>query len=149
VVEKNNWLTYNNYRQNVQGATKVKGPGADLTARKHVLIDKTSDCKTRWVLWAEICNRGAALVKKDVPGTFYRGDPRKAGTALCTAKTGVDLAPGQCTPVSCDYKSPTRESIDLWFAADDNGNGKGPIPECKEKNNLLHLPGSSCPGNPK
>jgi hypothetical protein len=81
-----------------------------------------------------------------ISGTFYSGDPRTGGTKICTAKTTKSIAPGSCEAVRCDYNNPPAGAIDLWFAADDEGSmmsGGGEV-ECKEKNNLLHLPNSSC-----
>ena len=144
--ETPNWQSYNNYRQNVQGKIDDKEPGLDLTARKHVGVDTASDCVQHWILLAELCNRGSRAAPAGLSGTFYRGDPRSGGTKICTATTTGELKAGSCETVQCDYAQPPKDPIDLWFVADDDGSGAGREAECKEANNLAHMPGISCPG---
>ncbi len=148
VKEKDNWKSWNNYRQNTQGILKTEIKGSDLTGKQQLGVEPGSDCVKNWVLKAAICNRGAAPSGAAVKGTFYKGDPRKAGaTALCTAATKGKLAVGACEVVKCNYANPAKGPIDLWFKADDDGKGgNGAEVECKEDNNLLHMPGATCPG---
>ncbi|MCA9664450.1 MAG: VCBS repeat-containing protein [Myxococcales bacterium] len=143
-VEKDNWLTWNNYRQNTQGLIKGDQPAPDITARQQDALEPSSNCKTAWKLQARICNRGTNKAGAGVPGTFYQGDPRSGGTAICTATTTQALDPGQCESVSCEWAAPPSEKVDLWFQADDDGAQQGKEVECKEKNNLLHMPESRC-----
>ncbi len=147
-VEKDNWKSWNNYRQNVQGMLKTEVKGADLTGKKEVGIEPGSDCVTSWVLKAAICNRGAAPSAGPVKGTFYNGDPRAGGTAVCTTASKKPLAVGACEAVTCTYKNPPKGSVDLWFRADDDGKAGAEV-ECEEDNNLLHLPKASCSGGIK
>ena len=149
-VETNNWLSWNNYRQNVQGLIKSDAPAPDLTGGRPGVPDSGSDCAKRWVLSANICNRGALPAMAGVAGTFYTGDPRKGGTKICTARTAKALAVASCETVRCDHPSPSAAPIDLWFAADDDGTlmSSGGEIECKERNNLLHLPNASCQAPP-
>jgi hypothetical protein len=145
LVETNNWSTWNNYRQNTPAVLPKEAPGADMTGRSSPSIEPSSDCVKRWTLAANICNRGAAPVKAGVQGTFYLGDPRKAGTKICSGKTTRDIKPGECTKVTCAQLNPTKDAaIDLWFRADDDGAGSRTVEECKEKNNLLHTPNARC-----
>jgi hypothetical protein len=144
VTETHNWLSWNNYRQNTQGMIKGDAPAPDLTGGENVGVDPTSDCTSTWVLMAKICNRGASKAPAGIPGTFYKGDPRAGGTVICSTATTKTLDPGECEAVKCAYENPPKETIDLWFAADDDGTGGGKETECKEKNNLLHLPEASC-----
>ena len=145
IPEKHNWLTWNNYRQNVQGMLPTEVPGADATGQRRTGIDKGSDCVKQWILKAAICNRGATTSGGPVKGTFYVGDPRKGGKVICTGATAAKVKVGTCQEVTCAYKNPPKGAIDLWFSADDDGTGGGET-ECKEGNNLLHLPKASCPG---
>ena len=142
LVEANNWLTWNNYRQNVQGIIKSEAPAPDLTGGSAQLPDGPN-CASAWVLHASLCNRGASTAAAGIPGTFYVGDPRMAGKKICTAVSTKALAPGQCEVLSCEYKNPPGGPVDLWFRADDDGSSGREI-ECKEKNNLLHTPNASC-----
>ncbi|MEZ4222794.1 MAG: FG-GAP-like repeat-containing protein [Polyangiaceae bacterium] len=144
VKEANNWDTFNNYRQNVQGLITDKPPMTDLTGGE-TLQDA---CKTGWELKAQLCNRGTLEAPPGVPGTFYLGDPAAGGTVICTTQTKTTLSPGSCETVSCIYASPPDGPVDLWFVADDDGTATGSSEECKEQNNRLHLPGAQCGGGP-
>lgn len=146
--EPPNWKSYNNYRQNVQGLGLAKTiPGPDLTGAAVAQVEPGSACDKRWDLRAKICNRGAARALSGVHGTFYLGDPRKGGKPICSAApTATELKPGDCVTVSCAYLNPPATKIDLWFHADKDSTGAGSTAECKEQNNLLHLPRSSCLG---
>jgi len=144
LIEKHNWLSWNNYRQNTQGMIKNDAPAPDMTGQYKPSFEPGSDCVKNWILSANICNRGANKAQAGVPGTFYRGDPRNNGVKICSTATTKPLDPGSCETVKCSYQNPPKGSIDLWFAADDDGTGTGKEIECKEKNNLLHLPGANC-----
>jgi hypothetical protein len=124
----------------------IKGdaPAPDLTGKQYVGVEPSSDCATKWVLVAKLCNRGSSKAPAGIPGTFYLGDPRQGAGAICTAATSAPLSPGQCEVLKCDYKNPPQQAIDLWFRADDDGTGHGKELECKEKNNLLHVPKAKC-----
>ena len=143
--EVNNWLSWNNYRQNVQGMVQKTLPAPDLTGKKPASIDASPNCSTRWVLQAAICNRGATSAPAGVSGTFYTWKPGAGGTKICTAATTKALGPGQCEVIKCNYDKPPAGAIDLWFKADDDGSSGGQV-ECKERNNLLHLPQAKCKG---
>ena len=143
--EQHNWLTWNNYRQNTQGMLKKAIPANDLTGKQHSGIDPGSDCATKWVLQAKICNRGAVKAPAGIKGTFYKWKPGAGGTRICTAATTKALAPGECEAVKCTWVNPPKQNIDLWFRADDDGSGGSQV-ECKEANNLLHLPQARCKG---
>ncbi|MCA9665328.1 MAG: VCBS repeat-containing protein [Myxococcales bacterium] len=140
LVAKNNWDTWNNFRQNTQGLLKTEEPAPDLTTASASGIDSASDCKTAWVLQARVCNRGTNRTGAGVVAGFYDGDPNGGGTKLCTGQTTGALDPGQCEVVKCTWQNPTKTSLDLWIKADDEDREV----ECKELNNLLHLPGARC-----
>jgi hypothetical protein len=144
--EQNNWETWNNYRQNVQGAVKQDVPATDMTGTVKVVPDPSADCAARWELYAEICNRGTAQAKAGVQGTFYDSDPRAGGKKICTAATTKALDPGQCEQVHCTWKDPPAGYVDIWFAADDDGAKQGREQECYEGNNLAMAAKVKCPG---
>lgn len=129
----------------MQGLIKGEAPAPDVTGGRATVPD-SSNCAHSWMLNAAICNRGASNAATGVPGTFYVGDPRKGGMKVCSTKTTKPLAPGDCEVVRCEWLSPPPGVVDLWFAADDDGTPamKGSELECKERNNLLHIPGAGC-----
>ena len=146
--EQPNWTSYNNYRQNVQGAAGMPVPQGDGTGKIVVGVDH-GDCVTVEKLYALICNRGTAPFGAMMPGTFYRQDPRKGGmTNICTARTTMPLQPGKCEQVECDWKNPPMGGQDLWFRANDDGTTSHILPECKGGNDLAFLPGVDCMGTP-
>ena len=149
-VEEPNWLTLDNYRQNVQGKGTGGGstPQVDLTAGASIATDQTTaDCVSNWTLRANLCNRGSTATSPGVPGSFYDADPRSGSAApLCTVATTTALQPGQCEAVSCDWVNPPSVTADLWFRAGDDGMprlSKVSL-ECKAQNDLLFLPGAVC-----
>ena len=104
------------------------------------------NCSSRWILVADICNRGPATAPTGLSGTFYLGEPGAGGQKICTGETEGALAPGACTLVKCEYADPPTGPIDLWFVADDDGSGGGTVIECKEQNNPMHMAQIVCPG---
>jgi len=146
--EKNNWDSWNNYRQNVQGMVQQEDPAPDITSKKQTGVDPASDCVKAWVLLANICNRGAKKAAAGIRGTFYKGDPRITKVKICTTTpTTKDLNPGECETVKCTWTNPPKGKVDLWFWADDDGTSAcGSEVECKEKNNLFNIPKVECPG---
>jgi hypothetical protein len=145
IPEKDNWLTWNDYRQNTEGTFQMAGPKADYTGGEATSIDNgQNDCTTIWTLRANICNRGTAIVQPGVPGSFYTMDPRMGNPMpICTATTMGVLNPGDCETVQCDWMNPPMQAVDLWFRADDDGANK-PDPECKSMNDILYLPQAVC-----
>ena len=146
-VEKDNWLTFNNYRQNVQGAmTGTPAPQVDLTSAESISIDNGGmDCSVAERLWAMTCNRGTAVAAAGEAGTFYTADPRTTGAKkICTATTMKALNPGECEAVYCDWPTPPSGPQDLWFRTNDDGTGAQATGECKLQNDLLFMPSVQC-----
>ncbi len=146
--EKNSWERHNSYRQNIQGEAPEPSPAPDLTGGQAPALEPES-CAERWPLSARICNRGASDAPAGIVGTFYRSDPRQPGAKkICSATTTKALSPGQCEAIRCDWPAPPEGSVDLWFVADDDGQGgeggHGAVIECREQNNLLYLPRAAC-----
>ena len=140
-LEPKSWLKTNSYRVNRQGQPGEVIPAVDLTAGPDE-GPAPPICTDPWPLGAKVCNRGTARVLAGVKAAFYDGDPRQGGQLLCTTATEAPLAPGACEAVSCDWAKPSSQTIDLWLIVD--GPGAGSVAECREGNNLLHLPSTSC-----
>ncbi len=142
-----NWETpgLNNYRQNVQGnlngnaAPDVTSGGAAAGACQPV-----GDGRYLVPLQARICNRGTAPVGASIPVSFYAGDASPQNL-VCTTATTLQLDPGACQTVGCDYaNAPEGASLVIVVRADDDGTGAGARQECLEGNNGTVLGGLSC-----
>jgi hypothetical protein len=143
LVETPNFKTYNNYRQNVQGSVAGKAPTVDPTGKVIVAPD-VGDCVKLFRLAGVVCNRGAAPMSAGLPATFYLNDPRLPGSMkLCTARTTKALPVGECEVVTCDWLNPSPAPYDLWFRVNDDGASR-PFGQCKDGNDLAHLPRTSC-----
>lgn len=128
----NNWLTYNNFRQNVltSGCIFAK---PDLTAsyvRKTIVSGNIN-------LTARIGNGGGVQVNPGVPVSFYFGNPASGGRLLRTVNTTTKLEPGQFEDVSI-IVPPDASPNPLWVVADDLGNGTGIHEETDETNNAYN-----------
>ena len=146
-VESDNWLTFNNYRQNVQGGGGKPQSTPDFTGGVATGIDPgQADCMVSWTLRANLCNRGTLPMNPGVFGTFYSTDPDKPNPQkICTTQTAGPLPPGVCETVQCDWKNPPMVPTDIWFKAGDDGTGGKPAQnECKPTNNTLFLPQAVC-----
>lgn len=142
--EPANWTLYNNYRQNVQGKIVIPKPQSDATGRGSPTLE-VSDCSLRWVLAAEVCNRGAAPIAAKMPATFYKTDPQHdLSGGICTAFTVGEIAPGTCQRITCAWNAPEQGSVDLWLRVNDDGKSGRPQTQCKTRNDTAYLPGSSC-----
>jgi hypothetical protein len=147
-VEPKNWTSYNNYRQNVQGTIVMPVPQPDTTG-KGTPAPEQKDCSLEWMLYAKVCNRGAADTAPNMPNTFYLRDPRTApDSALCTAYTAGPIQPGKCEIVSCAWTNPPPAPVDLWLRVNDDGKGGRPQTQCKNLNDLAFLPGVNCQRGP-
>lgn len=130
-----NWAnpTLNNYRQNVQGAIPPPVAEPDGTAR-----DVEAECPVNQPfvrLRATVCNRGLAPMPSGTRVAFYEGVPPTR--AVCVATTAMELGPGRCEEVSCNWdNAPTNVRHSITARVDDDGTGAGPNPECNEGNNF-------------
>jgi hypothetical protein len=145
VDEPHNWESWNNYRVNVQGTLTDIVPAPDLTSRWYAMADAKTDCKSTWVLVAEVCNRGTDVVHAGREGTFFDGDPGAGGERVCSVTTATTLGPGACEKVSCEWNDPPDGEVRLVFVADDDGAGAGDLDECHERNNAFEIR-AACPG---
>ena len=146
--QQDNWRSYNNFRQNVQGMGESRPPLPDATGKVGLPPD-VGDCTTLFRLSGQLCNRGVAPLVPGLPSTFYLGDPRKPGArALCTANLDQAIFAGECRPIACDWHGPSSPPYDLWLRVNDDGKGMRPQPQCKSGNDLAHLPIAACPTQP-
>ena len=145
--EPDNWLSYNNYRQNVQGGGAGTGSLPDPTGRTVPALDST-DCSKLWRLRGEVCNRGASPASAPLYASFYEGHPDRGGKLICTAQTTMPTAPGACQPVTCDWPNPPGRGVDLYLRVGDDGKGGRLGGQCKNGNDLAHQPGATCSGIP-
>jgi hypothetical protein len=149
-VEPPSWAAGNDYRAQHAGAGPPGlAPGADLTAGLPPIPVDSPSCANSWTLRASVCNRGAAIARAPVPGTFYTSDPRKPGAqVICSASTTLSLPPGACQEVSCDWPHPPNATMDLWFRVNDDGTGRPglstPVPECRRGNDVLFISQADC-----
>ncbi len=145
--ESNNWETYNNYRQNVQGGPMGGGGSQpDYTGHAQPPLEG-SMCATEWQLEGRICNRGVGQTPVPVFGTFYDADPTMGGKAICTVMTKAQIGPGKCEQVACTWKNPPQQSHDIWFRVGDD-NGVRQSGECKDGNDTSVLRNAMCVNGP-
>jgi hypothetical protein len=145
--EAANWLTFNDYRQNVQSGLDGSGNLPDPTSRPAPGTDNT-DCTKLWRLHGEVCNRGAAGTPVPLYASFYDGNPDAGGKLICTTTTTMSLAPGSCQNISCDWVNPPAGARDLYLRAGDDGKGGRLAGECKTGNDLSVQKGASCANIP-
>ena len=136
-----NWTEpgLNNFRQNVPGDGLGVGLSPDLTVRGATVTCVTGGAR----IAVEVCNRGTEPVARGLPVSVYGGDP--PGPLGCTAMTTLNLHPGGCEIVSCDWLGAGSVGTVI---VDDDGTGQSQNLECHEGNNDLVLTGINCPTGP-
>lgn len=138
-----NWLMYNNFRQNVQGDLNAENV-PDLTSGNAGIA---SCDRNGLILRVNLCNRGTASVPPGIRVTFYKGEPTEC-EVMCIVPSNRMLAPGECEVVECYWDRPIRQPTDIYIRADDNGNcnpqNNGSESECIEENNLSVIRGIIC-----
>jgi len=146
--EAPNWLTYNNYRQNLPDYNVFAAP--DLTLS--ILRFDQGGCPTYVRIVAEVCNEGDLRVGPGLPVAFYddAGAPIPCVTPPTTTHT---LNPGACETVTCDWTDapPPPATVQVTGCADNAGaacSGPGQNNECREDNNAATLGGQGCPQGP-
>jgi len=141
---KKNWLEpgLNTFRQNTQGvANPLAAP--DATAKPAAVA---CDGQGGVLLYAELCNRGAAPLAADTPVSFYDGSPDNGKPPVCTGLSTLVLLPKQCEVVACNWSpAPTEAPHTVMAIADDTGNLTGETTECQENNNIGLLTDVWCP----
>lgn len=136
-IEKPNWQTYNNFRQNVLGTPGTNGSIAvgDATTRDAGAC--TSDNYS-----VQVCNRGAAPLAPGMSVAIYSGVPGQNGSqVLCTTKTAARIDVASCITVSCAPSSTPPAGTAIYAVANDDGTGKRPYNECNQGNNSAQICG--------
>jgi FG-GAP repeat len=123
--ETQSWISYNNFRQNVQGGTLFPVP--DLV----VNFTATEICPTEIRLVAVVKNQGSAGVNPGVNVNFYRTDVLP-NELLTTIPTTTTILPGGWERIVYVYEEPPID-INLTFSAvlDE----ESVIEECNNLNN--------------
>ena len=146
-TEADNWLSFNNYRQNVQSGAAGTGNLPDPTSRPAPSVD-TTDCSKLWRLRGEVCNRGAGSTPVPLFATFYDKDPDGGGKAICTAQANMALLPGACQAITCDWVNPPPGPLDVYLRVGDDGKGGRLTSQCKTGNDLSVLKNAACSNVP-
>lgn len=137
-TESANWLSHNNYRQNVQGGALFPVP--DL----HVELTATTVCPGEVRLVARVTNEGSAGAQAGVPVRFYRTDAGATNPPelIDTVETQDTLLPGAWERVSTVYVQPV-DGERTFLAVVDEG---GTIEECDDDDNDAQATAADCPG---
>lgn len=132
-----NWTQpgLNNFRANMPGDPAAPRAEPDLTVKQAKIRCDTIGPTVS----AEVCNRGNRVVAAGLPVAVYAATT--PSQLRCQAETAEPMPPGACTTVSCIWQGPDGDGA---IAADDRGNGKGIVRECREDNNVLSIH-VSCP----
>lgn len=133
IREKNNWETYNNYRQNILPEISGLYDAPDLIP-SYVQV---SEGGSSFTISARIGNAGVVTVGPGVSVGFYDGDPKSGGTLLGTTKTTAYIDPGTYEDVSFTVTSGIIQN--LFVSADDDGTLTGSVSECNELNNIYDM----------
>lgn len=136
-----NWtqMGLNNFRQNVPGDGLGVGLSPDLTIRGATVTCISGGAR----ISVDVCNRGTEPVARGLPVSVYGGNP--PGALGCTATTMLNLHPGGCETVTCDWLAAGSVGT---IIVDDDGNGQSQNLECREGNNTLVLTDLNCPVGP-
>ncbi|MBU1244271.1 hypothetical protein KJ612_13805 [Myxococcota bacterium] len=123
LYEPHNWLSYNNYRQNVQGGALFPVPDLALS------VSATVVCPREVRLLVVVRNLGSMGVPAGVGVRLVRED---TGTELATLTTATTILPGGLERLLHVYED-LELNVDMTFSASlDDGNV---IEECEETNN--------------
>ena len=141
-----NWLTFNNFRQNLPDYDPFLAP--DLTAS--VIATDLASCPDSATLRAEVCNAGQIWVPPGVHVMFIDANTNSVLNCLEGGSTGVTLEPGECTTVKCLIPKTPTTPAGLWLkvCADDFDSqcaGPGLQNECNEENNWAAGNVALCP----
>jgi hypothetical protein len=128
-----NWTQpgLNSFRANAPGDPAAPRAQPDLTLRQVAVTCSP----TGPTVGAEVCNRGNQLVAAGLPVAVY-AQTAASRQLRCQAQTTESLLPGRCTIASCAWLGPYGDAA---VVADDRGNGRGIVRECREDNNALTL----------
>jgi hypothetical protein len=141
VNEEHNWLSYNNYRLNVQGKGVFNSPNFVID---RIDVEREDCPKLKFKLRIKFSNQGSLSVNINIPVSIYKnsGDSKEL---IDTIYTEDILLPGYSTTLEYDYIPENPDSFySLSVVADDKGNGTGEYNECNEVDNtkIINFKGS-------
>jgi len=130
---RRNWTQpgLDSFRANAPGDPAAPRAEPDLTVRQARVTCALSSP----TVGAEVCNRGNQPVPAGLPVAVYAGTTASR-QLRCQAQTTEPIPPGSCTTVSCVWLGAYG---DATIVADDRGNGRGVVRECREDNNAMAL----------
>ncbi|MBU1240510.1 hypothetical protein KJ865_12440, partial [Myxococcota bacterium] len=123
--EQPSWLTYNNYRQNVQGGALFPVPDFRITLTSAAL------CPGEVKLQAVVFNNGSSSAPAGTQVTFYRTDVTPV-EIITTIATQTTILPGGWERVTTVYQGVEIDTDMTFTAIIDEG---GTIEECDLTNN--------------
>ena len=140
--EAANWLSYNDYRQNVQGG--VLFPVPNLT----VALAATPLCPGQITLTATVRNQGSSGAPAGVNVAFYRTDAgaQNPPELLDTVPTITTILPGGWEKVSTLWSAPPAD-VELRFSAAVDSDGA--VEECDEADNSADAGPVTCTSGPR
>jgi len=135
--EDDNWLVFNNYRQNLPDLSPFLAPDLVVSFED---VD-TTPCTDHVDLVVEVCNIGDLRVGPGVMVRFYEEAP-PGGLITCTPPvlTTTTLEPDECELATCSWHDPplAPDSADVTACVDDvdgSCSEPGGNNECNEDNN--------------
>lgn len=136
-TESANWLSFNNYRQNVQGGVLFPVPNLQVS------LTATPQCPNAIKLVATVANVGSSGAGPGVEVGFFRTDAAVANPPqlLGTVVTTTTILPGGSETLAFDYGAPppglllefqaTTDPSDLVEECDDEDNTAIDTAECQ------------------
>jgi len=139
--EAASWLSYNNYRQNVQGGALFPVPDLRLELQALAL------CPSQVRLAAVVNNEGSLGVVAGVDVAFYRTDPAAINPPelLGTLSTTQTILPGGWERLVLLYDVPAPD-VEMTFSATTDPDAV--IEECDEDDNTADSDPVICAGGP-
>jgi len=126
--ETANWLSFNNYRQNVQGGALFPVPDLQIELTASPL------CPTEVKLVAKVSNDGSAGAPPGVEVSFYRTDAEANNPPelVATLSTATTILPGGSETLIASYANPGFGSAMMFLATTDPMNL---VEECDDSDN--------------
>ncbi len=132
--EANNWITFNNYRQN-----QMMNPFEAVDLSASYLRVNNSAFPASATITARIGHSGAIFVSTSFFVSLYDGDPDSGGTLIGTQEITQRLDPGSYLDINFLWNNPPPGTHNLYVVADDDGTGKSRLREVSESNNSISL----------
>lgn len=130
--EINNWLSFNNYRQN-----QMLNPLGAVDLSASYMRVNSSLYPASVDITARIGNSGALFVATSFFVAFYDGDPQAGGVLIGTREITGRIDPGTYVDVTLTWNNPVAGAHTIYVVADDDGIGNSRIREISEMNNTV------------